>query len=161
MIIYKYPKSFWLIAEEIANARTEMNKNNRKNNPKYDRGDKNNDVDVLGVIGELIVMDYLVTNDIEFEMLPILNQYPLKDADFIVRDKRIDVKATRSSQYLSVMVNEEAHKKGIGKIDMYWFVYILDKANAEFYFADYEDVSKWECKLMKYTNAFFIGTWKL
>ena len=24
------------------------------------------------------------------------------------------------------MVNEEAHKKGLGKIDLYWFVYILN-----------------------------------
>ena len=53
-------------------------------------------------------------------------------------------------------VNEEAHKKGVNKIDLYWFVFILDKITAEFYFVDYDDVSKWDCKLMKYTNAFYI-----
>jgi len=155
MIKYKYPKSLWLIAEEIANARTETNKNNRKNNPRFDRGEKNNDVDILGVVGELIVLDYLTEKNVDFKMLKILNPFPTKEADFTVRNKKIDVKATRQSKYLSVLVNEEAHKKGLGKIDLYWFVYIIDNENCNFYFSDYDDVSKWDCKLMKYTNAFY------
>ena len=56
---YKYPKSLWVIAEEIADWRTTLNKSNRSNNPRFDRGEKNNYVDVLGVVGELIVLDYL------------------------------------------------------------------------------------------------------
>jgi len=155
MIKYKYPKSLWLIAEEMANARTETNKNNRKKNPRFDRGDKNKDVDVLGVVGELIVLDYLTEKNVDFTMIKLLNPYPSKEADFTIRNKKIDVKATRHSKYSSVMVNEEAHKKGLGKIDLYWFVYILNDSTAEFYFADYNDVSKWNCKLMKYTNAFY------
>ena len=152
---YKYPKSLWVIAEEIANARTIMNKSNRKNNPRFDRGKKNNYVDILGVVGELIVLDYLTAKNIDFTMIKILNPYPSKEADFTVRNKKIDVKANEYSKYQSVLVNEEAHKKGLGKIDLYWFVYILDKENCDFYFADYNEVSKWDCKLMKYTNAFY------
>ena len=152
---YRYPKSLWIIAEEIANGRTTLNKSNRSNNPRFDRGKKNNYVDILGVVGELIVLDYLTAKNINFEMIKILNPYPSKEADFTVRNKKIDVKATENSKYESVLVNEEAHKKGLGKIDLYWFVYILDKENCEFYFANYNDVSKWDCKLMKYTNAFY------
>ena len=155
MIKYKYPKSLWLIAKEMANGRTETNKNNRKNNPRFDRGEKNKDVDILGVVGELIVLDYLTEKNVDFTMIKLLNPYPSKEADFTIRNKKIDVKATRHSKYSSVMVNEEAHKKGLGKIDLYWFVYILNDSTAEFYFADYNDVSKWNCKLMKYTNAFY------
>ena len=33
-------------------------------------------------------------------------------------------KATEDSKYKSVLVNEEAHKKGLNKIDLYWFVFI-------------------------------------
>ena len=39
---------------------------------------------------------------------------------------------------------------------MYWFIYILDKENAEFYFVNYQNVNNWDCKLMKYTNAYYI-----
>ena len=144
-----------MIAEEIANARTTLNKSNRKNNPRFDRGEKNNYVDILGVVGELIVLDYLTAKNIDYTMIKILNPYPSKEADFTVKNKKIDVKANENSKYQSVLVNEEAHKKGLGKIDLYWFVYILDKQNCEFYFATYNDVSKWDCKLMKYTNAFY------
>ena len=153
---YKYPKSLWVIAEEIADWRTTLNKGNRSNNPRFDRGEKNNYVDVLGVVGELIVLDYLTEKNIPYKMIKILNPYPSKEADFTVKSKKIDVKATEDSKYKSVLVNEEAHKKGLGKIYLYWFVYILDKENCEFYFANYKDVNNWECKLMKYTNAFFI-----
>ncbi len=153
---YKYPKSLWVIAEEIADWRTTLNKRNRNNNPRFDRGEKNNYVDILGVVGELIVLDYLTEKNINYEMIKLLNPYPSKEADFTVKNKKIDVKATENSKYQSVLVNEEAHKKGLGKIDLYWFVYILEKENCEFYFANYNDVSNWECKLMKYTKAFFI-----
>mgnify|MGYP003655721005 FL=1 len=88
--------------------------------------------------------------------IKILNTYPSKEADFTIRNKKIDVKANELSKYSSLLVNEEAHKKGFGRIDLYWFVYILDKENCEFYFVDYDDVSKWNCKLMKYTNAYYI-----
>tara|TARA_R100000781_G_C4067768_1_gene123411 strand:- start:158 stop:649 length:492 start_codon:yes stop_codon:yes gene_type:complete len=159
--IIKYPASFWVIAEEIANARTRLNKSNRKNNPRFDRGNKNNYVDVLGVVGELIVLNYLTEKNIDYTMIKILNPYPSKEADFTVKNKRIDVKTNEDSKYKSVLVNEEAHKKGLGKIDLYWFVYIIDKQNCEFYFADYNDVSKWDCKLMKYTNAYYSKIKKL
>ena len=58
-------------------------------------------------------------------------------------------------------ISEKAHKKGLGIIDLYWFVYILDKKNCHFYFADYEEVSKWDCKLMKYTEAFYCNVQNL
>ena len=51
MIRFKYPKSFWLIAEQIGYARGVMNKDNNKVNTRFDRGVKNKQVDTLGVLG--------------------------------------------------------------------------------------------------------------
>ena len=158
---YRYPKSLWVIAEEIAHARTTLNEKNRANNSEFDRGEKNDHVDTLGVVGELIVLDYLTENNCNFSMIKILNSYPSKEADFVFKNKRIDVKANEHSSFSSVLVNEKAHKKGLGIIDLYWFVYILDKENCHFYFADYEEVSEWDCKLMKYTEAFYCKVQKL
>lgn len=153
---YKYPKSFWLIAEQIGYARTVVNQKILDDNPRFDRGEKNTHVDTVGILGELIAMDYLTNKNIRFEMAKLLDFYPSKNADFVFKNKKIDVKSTFHFPNAHILVNEEAHKKGLDKIDMYWFIYILDKKNAEFYFVDYNDVSNWKCKLMKYTNAFCI-----
>ena len=155
-MIYKYPKSFWLIAEQIGYARTVVNQKILDDNPRFDRGEKNTHVDTVGILGELIAMDYLTNKNIHFEMAKLLDFYPSKNADFVFKNKKIDVKSTFHFPNAHILVNEEAHKKGLDKIDMYWFIYILDKKNAEFYFVDYDDVSNWKCKLMKYTNAFCI-----
>jgi len=156
MIKFKFPSSFWLIAEQIGYARSVMNKENNKINKRFDRGVKNKQVDVLGVLGELIVIEYLSQKNIDFNLANLLDFKSSKNADFILKGKRIDVKTNKYTKYSHLLVNEEAHKKGLNKIDLYWFVYIIDKNTAEFYFVDYSDVSQWDCKLMKYTNAFYI-----
>ena len=79
-----------------------------------------------------------------------------KNPDFILKEKRIDIKTNKYTKYSHLLVNEEAHKKGLNRIDLYWFVYILNETTAEFYFVDYDDISKLDCKLMKYTNAYYI-----
>ena len=131
---YKYPKSFWLIAEQIGYARTVVNQKILDDNPRFDRGEKNTHVDTVGILGELIAMDYLTNKNIHFEMAKLLDFYPSKNADFFFKNKKIDVKSTFHFPNAHILVNEEAHKKGLNKIDMYWFIYILDKKNAEFSF---------------------------
>jgi len=156
MIKYKYPKSLWLIAEQIGQARNVMNKENNKINKRFDRGEKNSHVDTLGVLGELITIDYLTSINQQFKIANLLDFKSSKNPDFILKNKNIDVKTNKNSKYSHLLVNEEAHKKGLNKIDLYWFVYVLDNENSEFYFVDYNDVSKWDCKLMKYTKAYYI-----
>lgn len=153
---YTYPKSFWLIADQIGHARSVLNQSMLQHNPEFDRGEKSDHVDRVGIAGELIVADYLTRKKVDFTMANLLDLYPSKNPDFIIKGKNIDVKSTYHFKGAHVLVNERAHRKGLGKIEMYWIVYILDKENADFYFVDYEDVSKWECKFMKYTNAFCI-----
>jgi len=156
MIKFNFPSSFWLIAEQIGYARSVMNKENNKINKRFDRGVKNKQVDVLGVLGELIAIEYLSQKNIDFNLANLLDFKSSKNPDFTLKGKRIDVKTNKYTKYSHLLVNEEAHKKGLNKIDLYWFVYIIDKNTAEFYFIDYSDVSQWDCKLMKYTNAFYI-----
>ena len=160
-MIYKFPKSFWLIAEQLGAARNVMNKENNKINTRFDRGKKNCHVDTLGILGELITIDYLTNINQPFNVTNLLDFKSSKNPDFIIKNKKIDVKTNQHSKYSHLLVNEEAHKKGLNKIDLYWFVYILDKTTAEFYFVDYDNVSKWNCKLMKYTNAYYIKREKL
>ena len=154
MITFNFPKSFWIIAQQIGNARIVVNKELSIKNPRYDRGEKNEHVDTIGILGELIVMEYLTQKNQEFKMVKLLDFYPSKTADFVVKGKRIDVKTGKKSEYETLLVNEEGHKKGLNKIDLYWFVYLLNENTAEFYFVNYNDVSNWNCKLMKYTNAY-------
>lgn len=156
MIKFNFPKSFWLIAEQIGQARNVMNAQNNKINTRFDRGEKNKHVDTLGALGELIAIEYLTQKNVIFDMAKLLDFKSSKNADFVLKGKRIDVKTNKHSKYSHLLVNEEAHKKGLNKIDLYWFVYILDKTTAEFYFVDYDNVSEWNCKLMKYTNAYYI-----
>jgi hypothetical protein len=153
---YTYHKPLWHIAKDIASARTILNEKNRANNPKFDRGEKNDDVEILGVMGELIVLDYLLTNtNRKFKMTNLVNRYGSKDPDFVIDNKRIDVKANKHSDFLNVSMNKDAHKRGLGIIDLYWFVYILNKEECDFYFVDYDEVSKWDYKFMKYSDAFY------
>tara|TARA_R110001583_G_scaffold44296_6_gene140354 strand:- start:727 stop:1233 length:507 start_codon:yes stop_codon:yes gene_type:complete len=152
----KYPQSFWEIANQIGYARSVINKHLLKKNPRFDRGVKNKHVDTVGILGELIAINYLTEKKINYKMTKLLELYPSKNADVIIKDKKIDIKSTFHFENAHILVNKEAHKKGKNKIDKYWFIYILNKKEAEFYFLDYNEISKWKSKVMKYTEAYYI-----
>lgn len=156
-----FPKSFWKIAEQIGSARSVVNAKILEKKPRFDRGIKNKHVDTIGIIGELIVLHYLTKKNITFEMAQLIDFYPSKNPDFIINNKRIDVKASKENNFAQVLVNKEAHKKGLNKIDLYWFVYIINQTEAEFYFVDYNKVNTWNYKLMKYTEAYYNNIEKL
>ena len=156
MITYKFPKCFWKIAEEVGNARNVLSEELIKKKPRYDRGEKNEYVDTTGLLGELIAMDYLTNNNVEYKMAKLLSPYPTKSADFVFKNQRIDVKTTIHFPKAHLLVNHEAHHKGKGIIDKYWFIYVTDKETAEFYFVDYDDTSKWENNQMGWTKAYYI-----
>ena len=152
----KYPESFWEIANQIGYARSVINKHLLKKNPRFDRGVKNTHVDTVGILGELIGINYLTEKKIDFEMAKLLELYPSKNADIIVKDKKIDIKSTYHFKNAHILVNKEAHIKGKNKIDKYWFIYILNKTEAELFLVNYDDITKWESKIMKYTEAYYI-----
>ena len=69
---YKYPKSFWKIAEQLGHARTVMDEKIMINNPKHERGSKREHIDKIGVLGELIAMDYLTNKNIVLTGISLL-----------------------------------------------------------------------------------------
>lgn len=156
MIKYKYPKSFWKIAEEIGNARNVLNTELRAKNPKYQMGDINLKIDIYGMVGELIAMDYLTNKNIDYKMAKLLSLHPPKGSDLLINDKRVDVKTTKHFPKAHLLVNEDGHKKALNLVDTYWFIYLLDDENAEFYFVDYNKINDWNCKVMGYTKAYYI-----
>tara|TARA_B100001250_G_C19733894_1_gene759849 strand:- start:587 stop:1078 length:492 start_codon:yes stop_codon:yes gene_type:complete len=151
-----YPESFWQIAEQIGYARSVINQHNIGMAPRFDRGVKNTHVDIIGILGELIALNYLTEKKIDFKMAKLLDFYPSKNADIIIKNKRLDIKSTFHFEKAHLLVNKEAHEKGKNKLDKYWFIYILNKTEAEFYFLDYDEISKWKSKVMKYTEAYYI-----
>ena len=153
----KFPKCLWRIAKEIGHARSVLDTKIRESDPYYNhKGLDREHVETTGVIGELIALDYLTKNKKDFEMVNLLDLYPSKSADFVINNKRYDVKSTKHFKTAHLLVNERQHHKNLNIIDTYWFIYILTDETCEFYFVNYDDVSKWECKNFKYTNAFGI-----
>ena len=84
---YTYPKSFWLIADQIGHARSVLNQSMLQHNPEFDRGEKSDHVDRVGIAGELIVADYLTRKKVDFTMANLLDLYPSKNPDFIIKEK--------------------------------------------------------------------------
>ena len=154
--LIKYPLVFWNIAEEIGNGLITVNKKIRENNPRFKRGDKESEVSINGVLGELIARHYLTNNNQEFKSAMLLNLYPEKNADIIIKNKRIDVKTKPINIFNDLLVNKEAHEKGHNLIDLYWFICLIDETTAEHYVVKYDDVSKWKYKKFKYTEAHYI-----
>lgn len=154
--IIQYPLVFWNIAEEIGMSRNALNKDNNEKNPRFKRGNKESQVDTTGVIGELIARHYLTNNNQEFKSSRLLDLYPEKNADIIIKNKRIDVKTKPINIFNDLLVNKEAHEKGHNLIDLYWFICLIDETTAEHYIVKYDDVSKWKYKKFKYTEAHYI-----
>lgn len=159
--IIKFPKVFWNIAEEIGMSRNTLNKDNNEKNPRFKRGNKENQVDTIGVIGELIARHFLTNNNQEFKASRLLDLYPEKNADIIIENKRIDVKTKPITLFTDLLVNKEAHEKGHNVIDLYWFICLVDENTAEHYVVNYDDVSKWKYKKLKYTEAHYMDKNKL
>lgn len=154
MIEYNFPKSFWKIAEEIGNARAILNEEKNKKEH-YNRGVKQKHVDTIGVLGELIALDYLTNNNIQFEMVDLVTKTPTYDADIKINGSGHDIKTTKHFDGAHLLVNELSHIKGKNKVDKYWFIYLANDTTAEFYKCDYNEISEWGCKKFNYTKAYY------
>ena len=155
-VAIEYSEALWVIAEHIGYARNILNQQNNKIKIRFDRGDKNKHVDTLGVLGELIALEHLTRTKTNYKMARLINYTSSKNADFIINDKKVDVKTNKKTKYSHLLVNKEAHIKGKNKIDKYWFIYILNKTQAEMYLVDYNNINTWRSKVMKYTEAYYI-----
>ena len=149
-----FPKCFNDIAKQIGHIRGLKNK--YKGRPsKYDRGNKNEFVDTIGALGELVFLHFLRESNIDFKMVNMVDHYSKKEADFVVNNVRIDVKC-KHDDYKSFIINKEAHEKGKGLIDVYVIVHIKSETQAEIHKFNYSEVSQWEDRKMKYSVAKYL-----
>ena len=154
MTMIHFPKCLHDIAKDIGHIRGLKNK--YKGRPKrYDRGDKNEFVDTIGALGELVFLHFLRESNIEFKRVKMVDHYSKKSADFVVNNVRIDVKC-KHDDYKSFIINKEAHEKGKGLIDVYVIVHIKSETEAEIHKFNYSEVSEWEDRKMKYSVAKYL-----
>lgn len=158
VIIHEFNESFWNFALDISQGRQIINRKMIEAGLRFDRGDKNMYVEQIGILGELIARDYLFSKEIHFVYSPLIQQAPAKEADIIVDGVRFDVKTSVwDERYDNVLVNAEAHQKGRGVIDWYWFV-VIDfnmGTTARSFRVPYSQVDLWPSKVFKYTEAYY------
>lgn len=150
-----FPASLWAEAKTIGVARLAANKELMKACPRYSRGDKNEQVEILGVLGELIARHYLTRRNVDFTAAKLLDEAPVHMPDITVGDARLDVKASPGDRpYL--LVNLEAHLKAKG-VTHYWFLKLVSKTEALSFIFNYADVDKWPSKNFGYAEAKYIS----
>jgi len=148
-----YPVEYNTIAFIIGFLRSESNKKLKDEHKEYDRGDINNDVDALGVLGELLAGFVCFNNRIDYQMAPLLSDSPKPEPDIIFNGKRLDAKMTRDDlTYLAV--NENAHNKIEKGITHYWFFQKTAINTARHWIYTYEQVSEWDVRQLAYSPAY-------
>lgn len=148
-VIEFHPMSHEL-ARQLGRARRFMN--NKKHVKKYDRGNKNEHVDYIGALGEIIFLQYLIEKMIPFTMVNMVDSFCTKHADFIVRGKRLDVK-TKYNKHQQLIVNAESHQKSKGFVDYYIFIHVQSETTANMHIFTWEEVDTWKVMKMKYAPA--------
>lgn len=151
MIKTTYPEYINEVAEHLGRLRNEHNNELRKKYPKYEMGNLNLYVDVLGVKGELILSNYLYSIGVEHELQILLDDSPVCSWDIKLGDTTFDVKTFEHPKG-NFLVNEEQHHKK--RVDYYAFVLPVENNNAYIWKYTYEQVSDWNVKHFGYANAY-------
>lgn len=158
---YKFPEELILEAEIIALARQVKNTElmEATKGSQFDIGKDNFRVDYIGCLGELVARHYLKDNGKEFQYGELVQDRPSKEADITLNGQRMDVK-TKLNRGNLIEVNQRAHKKGKGVIDVYWFVNIDEKTcTALFKTVPYAQVNQWKLHYYeKYNNHAYQNT---
>jgi hypothetical protein len=151
-----YPSFLNDCATVIGKKRTELNKQLRKDNTQFERGEINEQCDILGVKAELIFGYYLFTNGITYRIAPLLTDHPVSSWDFQIKGWNIDVKGM-NPDYDKMMVNEEAHQKAK---DIHYYVFLQVTAEQEyrstarFWIIPWNAVNEWNVEFAGFSNAY-------
>ena len=152
----QYPEMFLNLANEIGETRTMLSRKYYKKGTEKYRGENENKISSLGILGELIARHYLTENNMPFKAAPLIALKPIAEPDiYLLTDKNgVDVK---SLEYYTkeLYVNKDAHNNADKRPDYYWFIKI-DKynCNANFYFVDSDDVNGWNIEPKRYTDVY-------
>lgn len=156
--IFPYPPMFHELADEIATLRSEMSKDVYKKGTEKYRGDREHEISVKGILGELIARDYLSLRPIKYKATRLVDFKPLVEPDIILLDvphsPNIDVKCAKEGA-TTFYINKGAYENTEKKIDVYWFVKLERNCEASHYVVLDEEVGrKWELKELTYTEAY-------
>ena len=124
------PNVLWRIAKDVAAARVEANKRLSELNKSQDRGARNFELELVGVVAELVYWDFLDSEAQDFEATPIialkweggeLRSAPQKRVDLIQGQKEFDIKGIPPSAR-AFHVNQAAHANESKRPEYYIFV---------------------------------------
>jgi len=147
----KFPKMFNALATEISILRSKMSEDvYHKGSHRY-RGDREEKISWLGIMGELIVRHYFEETRQKYKPTPLVDFKPIPGPDVITSNCRIDVKC---ADHNGLFVNDQSYKNNKGDITHYLFIILKDEENAELRLYSYEDVGMWELKDLTYTPAY-------
>lgn len=156
IIYYNNPDEIDRLSIEFGIKRKNSHKKLHEVAPEYSRGDSGDDVDILGVKGELIAQAFLVDKKVEHDFVEILTNEVSKTADVFIKEQKIDVKAVKKDLD-EFRVNRKAHFQK--DITHYWFIKPIGVENnmgvAEYWVIPSVYVSTWEVDYSKKTPFFF------
>ena len=150
MIEIYYPPLINNAALLIGKMRDLCNAEMKEEQPQYKRAE---DVDVLGLKGELVAQYFAFTKNKPFVATKLLASKPLQEPDITIGGKRFDVKAIRPNAP-DLQVNEKAHTKSKNITD-YWFIQCFNENQARFWFYKHADVSAWQIRAAKYSKIYY------
>jgi hypothetical protein len=144
-----YPYHIIPCSEAIGKMRHQLCIEHMKNT-QYDRGEKNELYNIIGVRGELIFSYVLSSMNKPHILNRLLDEHPVCECDIICNEKKIDVKTTEQSQF-SVGVN--AYKKKI--VDFFAFIQLLPDQNAFYQIINYSNVASWPTKMFYNSEKYY------
>jgi hypothetical protein len=141
------------IGQYIGEIRMNNNTQNREQNPRFDRGDKGKEADIMGVKGELIFSCYLSSLGIGHTVTPLFGAGSKALHDLEVGSFKMDVKTIKPEAW-HLLVNRENHDKK-RNLDYYVFIRLINSGRADYFIYSFSDVCSWEFKKFGYTEAYF------
>ena len=154
-----FPFSEYLVdlADELAQIRSKMSKNVYNDKTEKYRGEEEQRVSSLGVLGELIAREHfksIIEPTTNYKFTPIIEFNLLPEPDLYIKGMRVDIKTIPEDKNI-FMVNEPAYKNPDKKVNWYWYVKLKGNYNCEHWLVESSDVSEWELKKFRYTNAYW------
>ncbi len=150
----EYPAYINSVSVIVGKLRDLVNSEMNEKAARFKRGDRSEQVNILGVRGELIALHCIHTaTGKRCGFADLLSPRPLGVPDITLGDKKYDVKTIRSDAP-DLLVNKEAHAKTKG-ITHYWFIQPTGEGQARYWVFEYGEVSQWPTKNCHYSDAHY------
>ena len=149
----RYSPVIYLIANDLSKLRTKLSEKVYNEKTEKYRGNQERRISFYGILGELIMWEYLSNNQNKFKSAQLIDLKPVVGADIFLDEMKIDVK-TIPPEKNYFYVNKSAHDNQLKDITHYTFVHIISRESAEINTIPKSDVDRWEVKKLKYTEVY-------